>query len=421
MYKFRSMVTNADELKKKMEAENERTGPLFKMSNDPRITRIGKIIRETSIDELPQLLNVLKGDMSLVGPRPALPEEEAVFDEELRDRFEVRPGITGLWQVEARSNAAFNAYRRLDLHYVENFTLWLDLRILLATAEQVAVSLALAPLRLLRRGAGTDGIAASPAPAGDARPPEAEERTAAAQLNGTAAPLARPVGSPVPLAGATAVPANAAEPFHMASITAEHRLAPLYSQLQSGPAASKPQARSDGSVRVGDQLHQTAPTADDTETDQMPAIRAIPARVVAHKGSNGRASAPNRLGDADRGKGRLEPLPPNGHDIDGWANSHDYDGYTTRARTNGSGPPLGDLAFGLPDDSRPLGSDEVTSQTPALGPVTPRRRRPPLEGSGRAQPQHRVRTRRGVHDIVDRAPTDRRANDDDPSREDGGH
>lgn len=158
MHKFRSMVTNADALKEDMAAENERSGPLFKMSNDPRITRIGRLIRETSIDELPQLINVVKGDMSLVGPRPALPEEEAAFDEELRDRFEVRPGITGLWQVEARSNAAFNAYRRLDLHYVENWTLALDLRILLATAEQVAVTLALLPLRLFRSEAGTDGV-----------------------------------------------------------------------------------------------------------------------------------------------------------------------------------------------------------------------------------------------------------------------
>lgn len=159
MYKFRSMVANADDLKKLMEAENERTGPLFKMSNDPRITRVGRFIRETSIDELPQLVNVVKGDMSLVGPRPALPEEEAAFDEELRDRFEVRPGITGLWQVEARSNAAFNAYRRLDLHYVENWTIALDLRILLATAEQVLVTLALLPLRMIRRSSTqTDGV-----------------------------------------------------------------------------------------------------------------------------------------------------------------------------------------------------------------------------------------------------------------------
>ena len=118
------------------------------------------MIRETSVDELPQLFNVIRGDMSLVGPRPALPEEEKVFDEELRERFKVRPGITGLWQVEARSNAAFNAYRRLDLHYVENWNIGLDIRILLATAEQVIVTFALLPLRLIRRRAsgGVDGI-----------------------------------------------------------------------------------------------------------------------------------------------------------------------------------------------------------------------------------------------------------------------
>ncbi len=161
MHKFRSMVTDADAQKQELADDNERTGPLFKLSNDPRITRVGRVIRETSIDELPQLINVLKGDMSLVGPRPALPEEEAAFDEELRDRFEVRPGITGLWQVEARSNASFNAYRRLDLHYVENWTISLDLRILLATAEQVLVSLALLPLRRFRSVAATDGVANS--------------------------------------------------------------------------------------------------------------------------------------------------------------------------------------------------------------------------------------------------------------------
>jgi exopolysaccharide biosynthesis polyprenyl glycosylphosphotransferase len=160
MYKFRSMVPNADKLKKEIESKNERTGPLFKVTNDPRITRVGKIIRETSIDELPQLFNVLKGDMSLVGPRPALPEEQKAFDDELRERTSVRPGITGLWQVEARSNAAFNAYRRLDLHYVENWNIGLDLRILLATAEQVIVTFALLPLRFMRRrsDSGIDGI-----------------------------------------------------------------------------------------------------------------------------------------------------------------------------------------------------------------------------------------------------------------------
>ncbi len=414
MYKFRSMVTNADELKKKMEAENERTGPLFKMSNDPRITRIGKIIRETSIDELPQLLNVLKGDMSLVGPRPALPEEEAAFDEELRDRFEVRPGITGLWQVEARSNAAFNAYRRLDLHYVENWTLWLDLRILLATAEQVAVSLALAPLRLFRRGAGTDGITtgSSAAPASAAAPsptPAAEPSLAPAPLaaahraNGVpAAPLHRPVGSPVPLAGAAALPTSGADPFQLASITAEHRATPLYSQLQAGHGAKVSAPTTNGGAELPPR--RQAPMGDDTVTDQMPAIRALPANGYQHPGSGSNGGGP--IPPSRLGEGRH-----NGHGaLNGHAAPNGRPGGNGHRRLDGNG-----LDFDLPDDSRPLGSDEVTSQTPAIGPVTSRRRRPPLDATGRAQPQHRVRTRRGVHDVVDPASViDLRSGDDEP-------
>ncbi len=151
MLKFRSMVTNAEELKAELEAENERSGPLFKLTRDPRVTRVGHIIRELSIDELPQLFNVLKGDMSLVGPRPALIEEEAAFDDEFRSRFDVRPGITGLWQVEARSNASFSAYRRLDLHYVENWTFGFDIRILMATVEQVIVTAAMLPVKRVLR------------------------------------------------------------------------------------------------------------------------------------------------------------------------------------------------------------------------------------------------------------------------------
>ena len=158
MLKFRSMVTNAEDLKADLACDNERTGPLFKMSHDPRITRVGRFIRETSIDELPQLINVLRGEMSLVGPRPALIEEEAAFDTEHRGRFKVRPGITGLWQVEARSNASFSAYRRLDLHYVENWTFGLDIRILLATVEQVLVSILMLPVSRFLPVPGTDAI-----------------------------------------------------------------------------------------------------------------------------------------------------------------------------------------------------------------------------------------------------------------------
>ncbi len=107
------------------------------MARDPRVTKIGHILRRTSLDELPQLINVIKGDMSLVGPRPAVRREVEAFPAELHGRHSVRPGITGLWQIEARDNPAFDAYQRLDLHYVKNWSLTLDLVVLLATAEQL--------------------------------------------------------------------------------------------------------------------------------------------------------------------------------------------------------------------------------------------------------------------------------------------
>ena len=137
MLKFRTMVPNAEALLKELMAGNERSGPLFKMERDPRITRIGHFLRATSLDELPQLLNVLLGTMSLVGPRPALPSEVEDFDDVLKTRNQVRPGITGLWQVEARDNPAFAAYRRLDLFYVENWSLALDMVILLGTLDHI--------------------------------------------------------------------------------------------------------------------------------------------------------------------------------------------------------------------------------------------------------------------------------------------
>ena len=99
MYKFRSMVVNAEELKEKLASQNEMSGPMFKMKDDPRVTKVGKFIRKTSIDELPQLWNVLKGDMSLVGPRPSLPKEVAQFEEWMHRRLEVKPGLTCYWQV----------------------------------------------------------------------------------------------------------------------------------------------------------------------------------------------------------------------------------------------------------------------------------------------------------------------------------
>jgi exopolysaccharide biosynthesis polyprenyl glycosylphosphotransferase len=139
MLKFRSMVVDADKRLAALEAGNERKGPLFKMEHDPRITRIGRFLRATSLDELPQLFNVLSGTMSLVGPRPALPREVAEFPEELNARHQVRPGITGLWQVEARDNPSFEAYIRLDLFYVQNWTLATDLLILLGTVDHIVL------------------------------------------------------------------------------------------------------------------------------------------------------------------------------------------------------------------------------------------------------------------------------------------
>ena len=107
MYKFRSMVVNAEELKDKLQKENEMSGPMFKMKRDPRITRVGRFIRKTSIDELPQLFNVLKGEMSLVGPRPSLPKEVMKFESWMLKRLDVKPGLTCYWQVSGRSSIGF--------------------------------------------------------------------------------------------------------------------------------------------------------------------------------------------------------------------------------------------------------------------------------------------------------------------------
>jgi exopolysaccharide biosynthesis polyprenyl glycosylphosphotransferase len=138
--KLRTMVPNASQMLDRIEAMNERKGgPLFKATNDPRVTRIGRLLRATSIDELPQLWDVLTGRMSLVGPRFAVPKEAAQFDEELQRRTAMRPGITGLWQTEARDNPSFSAYRRLDLLYIDNWSLGLDLAIIVNTAHAVTV------------------------------------------------------------------------------------------------------------------------------------------------------------------------------------------------------------------------------------------------------------------------------------------
>jgi exopolysaccharide biosynthesis polyprenyl glycosylphosphotransferase len=144
LYKFRTMVVDAEARLAGLAGHNDRMGPLFKMANDPRVTRVGRFLRSSSLDELPQVFNVLRGDMSLVGPRPALPGEVEKFDDELRDRTRVKPGITGLWQVEARDNPSFAAYRRLDLYYVENWSVSLDVVILLATIEHVITRFAMA-------------------------------------------------------------------------------------------------------------------------------------------------------------------------------------------------------------------------------------------------------------------------------------
>lgn len=134
LYKFRSMVTNAHELKKELLAKNERgDGPLFKMSNDPRVTPFGRFLRKSTIDELPQLWNVLKGNMSLIGPRPHEPEEVAQYKREHKQVLFVRPGMTGMAQVSGRSELKFDDEVRLDVYYIENWSLGLDLQILLKT------------------------------------------------------------------------------------------------------------------------------------------------------------------------------------------------------------------------------------------------------------------------------------------------
>ena len=137
MLKLRTMDIDAEARRTVLEHENRRFGPMFKHPNDPRVTRPGKVLRATSIDELPQLWNVLKGQMSLVGPRPALPSEAAMFDENFNRRHTVRPGITGLWQVEARDSVRFEDLERHDLFYVENWSVLLDLTLLVRTVGGV--------------------------------------------------------------------------------------------------------------------------------------------------------------------------------------------------------------------------------------------------------------------------------------------
>jgi exopolysaccharide biosynthesis polyprenyl glycosylphosphotransferase len=137
-FKFRTMVNDAEKMKKDLTALNERDGILFKVSNDPRVTPLGRILRKYSLDELPQFLNVLRGEMSIVGPRPPIASEVEKYELEHFRRLEVLPGLTGLWQVQARHDPSFARYIALDTAYVENWSFWLDLRILLQTAHVVA-------------------------------------------------------------------------------------------------------------------------------------------------------------------------------------------------------------------------------------------------------------------------------------------
>ncbi len=138
MYKFRTMVRDAEQRLHECSLANERNGPLFKVTRDPRVTSLGRLLRWSSLDELPQLFNVLGGTMSLVGPRPALPKEVEYFSAEFRTlRHQVKPGITGLWQVQARDEPSFEAYERFDAFYAQNRTIGMDLAILARTAPAV--------------------------------------------------------------------------------------------------------------------------------------------------------------------------------------------------------------------------------------------------------------------------------------------
>ena len=137
IYKFRSMVVNAEALQERLADLNEMSGPVFKIANDPRVTAVGKFIRKTSIDELPQLLNVFIGDMSLVGPRPPLLQEVNLYNSKDRKRLAVRPGITCIWQVSGRNTVDFEEWMEMDADYVDRWSLWLDMEILAKTVPVV--------------------------------------------------------------------------------------------------------------------------------------------------------------------------------------------------------------------------------------------------------------------------------------------
>lgn len=133
MYKFRSMSINAQELHAGLLEKNEMDGPAFKMKNDPRITKVGRFIRKTSIDELPQLINIIKGDMSIVGPRPLPTYETAQCNEYQNQRLQVKPGLTCYWQCSGRSDIPFDEWMEMDLKYIEDMSIWTDIKIIIKT------------------------------------------------------------------------------------------------------------------------------------------------------------------------------------------------------------------------------------------------------------------------------------------------
>ncbi len=137
MYKFRSMYTNAEEILKELKDLNEADGPVFKMKNDPRITKVGRFIRKYSIDEILQLINIIRGDMSVVGPRPALPKEVAEYDEFAKQRLLVKPGLSCYWQISGRSDIGFEQWMRLDVKYIKEMGILTDLKIILLTIPAV--------------------------------------------------------------------------------------------------------------------------------------------------------------------------------------------------------------------------------------------------------------------------------------------
>jgi len=203
IYKFRTMVPDAHLRLGELAHANERGGPLFKASDDPRVTTIGRFLRRTSLDELPQLVNVLVGSMSLIGPRPALPEERAQFPAELLEREQLPQGLSGLWQLEGRNSSDFGVYRDLDLEYVRNWTLRRDLAILVRTPFVVGG-------HALRRQTDPDPAATADlrsVPAGAPTPPSRDARPAftprlGGQLGGIASAPAtvsvRRAGAPAP-------------------------------------------------------------------------------------------------------------------------------------------------------------------------------------------------------------------------------